>query len=83
MSKATIEIVELEPLLCSAKQAAALCGGISVRTWWSLVATGQAPPSIRLNGRRLWRYDLLKFWVRENYPSLDKFMALQKEEVKK
>jgi hypothetical protein len=31
----------------------------------------------------LWRYDLLKFWVRENCPSLDKFMELQREEVKK
>jgi hypothetical protein len=28
----------------------------------------------------LWRYDLLKFWVRENCPSLDKFLALQAEE---
>jgi len=82
MIKSSVEIIQLDPLLLSAKQAAALCS-VSARTWATWISTGRTPPSIKLNGRRLWRYDLLKFWVRENCPSLDKFMALQKEEVKK
>ena len=82
MIKSSVEIIQLDPLLLSAKQAAALCS-VSARTWATWISTGRTPPSIKLNGRRLWRYDLLKFWVRENCPSLDKFMALRKEEVKK
>ena len=77
MSKPTVQIVRLEPLLLSAKQAAALCGGISVRTWWSLVATGQAPPSIRLRGRRLWDLKSLRRWTELGCPTLDKFLILQ------
>ncbi len=79
MSKSSVEIIQLEPLLCSAKQAAALCGGISVRTWWSMVATGQAPPSIRLRGRRLWDLKSLRRWTELGCPTLDRFLALQKE----
>ena len=77
MGKSTVQIVQLEPLLLSAKQAAALCGGISVRTWWSLVATGQAPPSIRLRGRRLWDLKSLRRWTELGCPTLDKFLILQ------
>ncbi len=82
MIKSSVEIIQLDPLLLSAKQAAALCS-VSARTWATWISTGRTPPSIKLNGRRLWRYDLLKFWVRENCPSLDKFLALQAEENKK
>ena len=77
MSSSTVQIVQLEPLLLSAKQAAALCGGISVRTWWSLVATGQAPPSIRLRGRRLWDLKSLRRWTEICCPPRDKFLILQ------
>ena len=82
MNKQQIQIIELEPLMIDAKTASRMCG-VSARTWATWISTGQAPPSIKINGRRLYRCDLLKFWVRENCPSLDKFMALQKEGVKK
>jgi len=77
MSKQQVQLIELEPLMVDAKTACRLCGNISARTWATWISTGRTPPSIKLNGRRLWRYDLLKFWVRENCPTLDKFLILQ------
>ena len=79
MIKSSVEIIQLDPLLLSAKQAAALCS-VSARTWATWISTGRTPPSIKLNGRRLWRYDLLKRWVEENCPNIERFMALLEAE---
>ncbi len=80
MSKQQVQLIELEPLMVDAKTACHLCGNISARTWATWISTGQAPPSIKLNGRRLWRYDLLKRWKDENCPNIERFMALLEAE---
>lgn len=65
---------QIEPLLVNAGQAAATCG-VSERKWWEMLSAGQAPPSLKLGGRRLWRVDVLRKWVSMNCPTLDRFEA--------
>ncbi len=79
MSKQTLELIEMEPLLISAKDAAKLCG-LSERTWYSLISTSQAPPSIKISGRRLWRLDVIKKWIFLNCPPIDRFIEITKKE---
>ena len=80
MTKQQVQLIELEPLMIDAKTACRICGNISARTWATWISTGQAPPSIKINGRRLWRIGIIKKWVALDCPTLDKFLALQKEE---
>jgi len=79
MPKAPIQLAEIEPLLIDAKTAAALCG-VSERSWYTLIAAGIAPPSIKLSGRRLWRMDILRRWVQANCPPIDQFIRIISEE---
>ena len=72
------QIASIEPLMVRAEQAAALCG-VSVRTWHSLVAAGQCPPSLKLSGCRLWRVQILRRWTELDCPPIDKFTQILKE----
>lgn len=75
--KNNIALFQIEPLLLRAEQAAALCG-LSKSMWYALMATGQAPPSIKLGKARLWRIDILRQWCQLNCPPIDKFEILCK-----
>jgi hypothetical protein len=46
-------------------------------------ASGLLPPMYKLGACCVYKTEDLKDWARWGFPSLDKFMALQKEEVKK
>ncbi len=65
----------IEPLLLRAKDAAQACG-LSVSTWYSLMAQGKAAPSLKLGKARLWRRDLLEKYVAWDCPNIDRFEAL-------
>ena len=77
MSKQQVQLIELEPLMVDAKTASRMCG-VSERLWYTLISTGQAPPSVKLGGRRLWKLSTVRQWVEWNLPNLDRFLALQK-----
>jgi predicted DNA-binding transcriptional regulator AlpA len=79
--KNNIPLPPIEPLLLRAEQAAALCG-LACSTWYSLMAIGQTPPSIKLGKARLWRLDVLRKWTELNCPPIDKFEILCKERNK-
>ena len=58
-----------EPLAVGAKEAARMCG-LSERSWWRMVSSGQAPAGFRVGSRRrLWRYADVSEWVRTGFPS--------------
>lgn len=56
-----------EPLLLTAREAAARCGK-SLRTWRSWDAAGLIPRPVRIARSTLWRMDELKAWVRAGCP---------------
>ena len=64
--------LSIKPFMVRAEDAARLCS-ISQRTWYSMISSGQAPPSIKLRGIRLWRVDILRKWVEHNCPSIHEF----------
>ena len=68
----------IPPLLLRAKDAAQACG-LSVSTFYQLMAQGRTPPSLKLGKARLWRADLLRKWVSMNCPTIEKFEALVAE----
>jgi predicted DNA-binding transcriptional regulator AlpA len=80
-SKKSPEPLQIEPLLLRAERAAALCG-LAVSTWYSLMSSGQLPPSIKLGRARLWRLDTLRKWTQLNCPPIDRFTQLIKEDEK-
>jgi predicted DNA-binding transcriptional regulator AlpA len=80
-SKKSPKLMRIEPLLLRAEQAAALCG-LAVSTWYSLMSSGQLPPSIKLGKARLWRLDILKQWTELDCPPIDRFTQLIKENEK-
>ncbi len=82
MVSKTVEIVQIEPLAVRSAQAAQLLS-ISLRKFNSMRACGQLPPVIKCGGCLLYRVSDLRRFVELGMPPLDKFMALQKEEVKK
>lgn len=55
-------------LLVSASEAARLCG-VGLTTWYSLIAQGRVPPSVRLGRRRLWSVEELREWTRARCPA--------------
>jgi predicted DNA-binding transcriptional regulator AlpA len=65
-------------LMVDAKTAARLCGGISVRTWWALHASGRVPLPIRLGRRTLWLADELTSWARAGAPARDRWENIKK-----
>ncbi len=71
---------KIPPLLVRGKDAAQACG-LSVSTWYSLMAEGKIPPSLKLGKARLWRVDVLRKWTEKNCVSIEKFEALIAEEV--
>ena len=78
-----IETLPVEPLLLRAEAAAALCGGLSVSTWYEFMAAGRTPPSIKLGKARLWRLDVLRMWCKWDCPPIDKFNQLIAAEGRK
>lgn len=56
-----------EPLLVTAKRAAAMCGK-SLRTWRTWDAAGLIPHPVRIGRSTLWRFDELEEWVSAGCP---------------
>ena len=67
---------QLEPLLISDVQAAALCG-CSRSHWHTLAAAGKVPPSIKLGCKRLWRRQEIESWILNGCPAADAWVAIQ------
>ena len=80
MSKVTV--VKLERIAVRLKEAAALIG-VSPRKFAEMRSCGLLPPSYKLGGCVVFKIDDLKDWARWGFPCLDRFLALQKEEVEK
>ena len=78
MSKPTVQI---ELLTVRSAQAAQMIS-VSLRKFNSMRACGQLPPAIKCGGCLLYRVADLRRFVELGFPSLDKFMALQKEAEK-
>ncbi len=77
-SKTPPQLAAIEPILIDTPTAAALCG-ISARSWATLVASGQAPPSVRLGARVLYRLEVIRQWAAHDCPSIETFLQVQKE----
>lgn len=56
-----------EPLLVTAKQAAALCGK-ALRTWRAWDAAGWIPRPVRVGRSTLWRTAELRAWISAGCP---------------
>ncbi len=55
------------PILCGARDAAAMCG-VGLSLWYQLNATGQCPMPSKLNSRTLWSCELLRLWAVSGCP---------------
>lgn len=69
-------MVQAEPLLVSAKDAARLCG-ISVRLWRSWDSAGRCPEAVLSGGCKRWLFDELKSWAAARAPSRTRWAAIQ------
>lgn len=65
-----------EPLLVTAKQAAAACGK-SLRTWRTWDAAGRIPQPLRIGRSTMWRIDELRQWVNAGCPRRDEWEAMR------
>jgi hypothetical protein len=81
MSK-PVQILQIEPLTVRPAEAARLIG-VSLRKFATMRACGQLPPAIKCGGCLLYRVVDLRRFVELGFPNLDRFLALQAEEVKK
>ena len=59
--------LQLEPLLVSARQVAAMCGR-SERTWRSWDCAHLVPRGVSIGRSRLWRVDELREWITAGCP---------------
>jgi hypothetical protein len=82
MSKSSVQILQIEPICIRPKQAAALIG-VSLRKFAEMRASGLLPKIYKLGGCSVIRTADLKQWAAWGFPCLDRFSALQAEEVKK
>ncbi len=80
MSK-SVEVVQLEPIALRPKQASQLIG-VSLRKLAEMRSCGLLPPAYKLGGCLVYRTSDLKQWSAWGFPSLDKFLALQKGDKK-
>ncbi len=64
--------VTMEPVLVSARQAAALCG-VSRSTFLGWDSAGLCPRPIRVGGRVLWCMEDLKLAARWGWPGREEF----------
>ena len=60
----------IEPLLMDKREAARLCGGLSVRSIDRLVSAGKFPRPLRLGGRCLWDRERLVEWIKAGCPRI-------------
>jgi len=67
----------LEPLLLRACEAARLCG-ISLPSWWRLVAAAKVPAAIKIGHSTRWRAEELRRWVTAGCPSREEWEQLPK-----
>ncbi len=70
--------LDLAPLLCNARQAAALCG-VSKATWHRMVSAGRTPASVRLSGCVRWRVSELREWTEIGCPGREEWLAIRGE----
>ena len=64
------------PMLVDARQAAAICN-VSIRTWWTLHASGRCPLPVRLGRRTLWRSAELAAWIEARCPPRDRWQTMK------
>ncbi|MCL5279237.1 MAG: hypothetical protein M1376_04945 [Planctomycetes bacterium] len=69
-----LDSVTVEPILVSAKIAAAACG-VSRSTWLGWDAAGFCPRPVRIVGRVLWVVDDLRRWAIAGCPGRETFEA--------
>jgi predicted DNA-binding transcriptional regulator AlpA len=67
-----------EPLLLTARQAAAVCGR-SLRTWRTWDSSGRIPRPIRIGASTLWRAAELHAWVDAGCPDREEWETRQGE----
>jgi excisionase family DNA binding protein len=67
---------EAESILIDAKEAAALCG-VSVSTWYNLLASGKVPKPVRLGRSVKWRREELLAWVAAGCPARSAWEAMK------
>jgi excisionase family DNA binding protein len=67
-----------EKFLLSATELAGLLG-ISRSKVFSMLSAGQLPPSVKLGNCRRWSRAVVEKWIELNCPSLERFLALTKE----
>ena len=82
MKNKQTEVVKLESIAIRPKEAAALLS-VSPRKFAAMKSAGQLPPSHKLGGCTVFLLDDLKAWAAYGFPTLDRFITLQKAEVKK
>ena len=63
-----------EPLLVTAKQAAAMCGR-SIRCWWTWNSAGLIPGPVKIGRATLWRVDELRQWTEAGCPRREEWEA--------
>jgi predicted DNA-binding transcriptional regulator AlpA len=78
MSETHLRHSGVEPLLLTARQAAAVCGR-SLRTWRSWDSSGRIPRPIRIGSSTLWRAVELQAWVDAGCPSREEWETRQAE----
>jgi predicted DNA-binding transcriptional regulator AlpA len=72
--KTGLDQAESEPLLVTAKTAAAMCGK-SLRTWRTWDVLGLIPRPVRIKRSTLWRLNELKSWVDAGCPRRSEWEA--------
>jgi hypothetical protein len=82
MTRSTVKIIPLEPLAVRPKNACKLIG-VSLRKFAEMRASGLLPKIYKLGGCSVIRTADLKQWAAWEFPCLDRFLALQKEEAQK
>ena len=68
-------VVQADPMLVSAKGAAALCS-ISERLWRSWDSSGAVPEATISGGCKRWSFDQLRAWVAAGCPSRARWLHI-------
>ena len=79
MSRVMTNSTALPPLLLSAKQAALLCGGVSVRTWWRWDSEGAIPRALKVGRSKRWLRSELISWCLAGAPTRDVWDAMRND----
>jgi predicted DNA-binding transcriptional regulator AlpA len=64
-----------EPLLIDANECARLCS-CGRSHWYSMMASGKIPPSIKLSRKRLWRRREIEAWITAGCPPANEWASM-------